>query len=71
MRLFDASLADIEQGAARSALTPTGHDPFYDVDPEVLAAWREAEAYTASLVDPTVWVDADLVTSGDVREVAA
>ena len=69
MRLCDATIGDIEQGAARSALVPNGNRT--DIDPEVLAQWLEDEAYTASLVDPTVWVDADDVASDDVTERAA
>ena len=68
-RLFDMSLGDLEDRVEATSLVPNGNRP--DIDPEVLAQWMEDEAYTASLVDPTVWVDADLVTSDDVGEVAA
>ena len=68
MRLCDATIGWIEDRVEATSLVPNGNRP--DIDPEVLAQWMEAEAYTASLVDPTVWVDADLVTC-DVADVAA
>jgi hypothetical protein len=70
-RLCDMTIGDLEQRVEATSLTLTAEDRYYDVDPEELAEWLEAEAYTASLVDPTVWIDADLVTSDDVGQVAA
>ena len=70
-RLCDMGLGELEERVAATSLTPTGHDLFYDVDPEDLAEWLEAEAYIASLVDPTVWVAADDVVAGDAGQVAA
>ena len=69
-RLRDMTLGELEERVAASSLTPTGHDSFYDVDPEEMAEWLEAEAYIASLVDPTPWVDADDVVEA-VGRVAA
>ena len=71
MRLCDATIGHIEERVEATSLTLTAEDCYYDVDSEELAEWLEAEAYIASLVDPTVWVDADDVVAGDVGQVAA
>ena len=73
MRLCDATIGFIEDRVEATSLVPNGTD--YEPTEEEWEAYLEYLEEDASLAarerEMAGWVDADLVTSDDVRDVAA